>query len=57
VSSVRIYLDQIKLRLVVDPLVRSFEIVREREVIGAGYLRVRAVATNGDRLEWPSTSR
>jgi hypothetical protein len=45
------YLEAIKLRLVIDPLVARFTIVRERIGPGEGYLRVRLELRNGDIVE------
>lgn len=45
------YLDAIKLRLIVSPIIAEYRIVKERATRTDGYLRVRATLVNGDFLE------
>ena len=46
------YLDSIKERLVSDPMVAGFQVVRERLTLVDGYLRARLTLVNGSRLEF-----
>ncbi len=46
------YLDAIKERLVTDPIVAGFEIVRERATPLDGHLRARLVLVDGSQLEF-----
>lgn len=46
------YLDSVKERLLIDPLVVDFHIRRERHTTTDGHLRVRASLTDGSRLEF-----
>lgn len=45
------YLEAIKLRLIVSPIIAEYRIVKERATRTDGYLRLRATLTNGDFLE------
>jgi len=45
------YLDAIKLRLVTCHVVVEYQIIKERVTATDGYLRVRAVLSNGDFIE------
>lgn len=45
------YLEAIKLRLIVSPIVAEYRILKERATRTDGYLRLRATLTNGDFLE------
>ncbi len=46
------YLESVKERLLTDPQVISFQIVRERSTATDGYLRARLELTNQQRLEF-----
>ena len=46
------YLDAIKERLVTDPAVSSFQIVRERATLVDGHLRARVTLADGSQLEF-----
>lgn len=46
------YLDSIKERLVSDPMVAGFQVVRERWTLVDGYLRARLALVGGSRLEF-----
>jgi len=46
------YLDSVKERLLLDPLVNNFEILRERTTSIDGYLRVKALLSDGGLLEF-----
>lgn len=46
------YLDEVIGRLLSDPVVSRFEIIRERYTADDGYLRVQAVLADGGRLEF-----
>ena len=45
------YLEAIKLRLIVSPIIAEYRILKERATRTDGYLRLRATLTNGDFLE------
>jgi len=45
------YLEAIKLRLIVSPIIAEYHILKERATRTDGYLRLRATLTNGDFLE------
>lgn len=45
------YIETLKVRLLLDELVQSFDIVREEETPLRAYFRVRCVLTNDDILE------
>jgi hypothetical protein len=42
------YIETLKLRLLLDELVQSFDIIREEETPLRAYFRVRCVLTNDD---------
>jgi len=46
------YLASVKERLLTDPLVSSFQIVRQRITLTDGHLRVRLTLTDGSLLEF-----
>ncbi len=46
------YLESVKERLLFDPLIKKFEILRERMTLNDGYLRVKATLSDGGFLEW-----
>lgn len=46
------YHQDIKARLIADPLVLRFDIRRERRTLNDGYLRASLTLANGDRLEF-----
>lgn len=46
------YLEAIKERLVTDPMVTSFQVIRERATLGDGHLRIRLTLTDGSQLEF-----
>ena len=46
------YLDSMKERLVSDPMVAGFQVVRERLTLVDGYLRARLTLVDGSRLEF-----
>lgn len=46
------YLDSVKERLLTDPVVSSFQVVRERTTLTDGHLRVRLTLTDGSLLEF-----
>jgi hypothetical protein len=46
------YLDSIKERLVSDPMVAGFQVVRERLTLVDEYLRARLTLADGSRLEF-----
>ena len=50
--SVAEYLDAVKERLLTDPLILHFTIVRERSTLTDGHLRARLTLSNGDLLEF-----
>lgn len=45
------YLEAIKLRLIVSPVIAEYRILKERATRTDGYLRLRATLANGDFLE------
>jgi hypothetical protein len=45
------YLEAIKLRLIVSPIIAEYRILKERATRTDGYVRLRATLTNGDFLE------
>ena len=45
------YLEEIKLRLIVSPVIAEYCILKERATRTDGYLRVRTTLINGDFLE------
>jgi hypothetical protein len=50
-----IYLEAIKLRLIISPIIAQYRIVKERATRTDGYLRVRASLVNEDFLELVET--
>jgi hypothetical protein len=50
--TIEAYLDLIKERLVTDPIVTSFHVIRERSTLVDGHLRVRLTLTHGSQLEF-----
>jgi len=46
------YLDAIKERLVTDPIVTNFHVIRERSTLVDGHLRVRLELADGSQLEF-----
>jgi hypothetical protein len=46
------YLDAIKERLLTDPVVYSFRVIRERATTTDGHLRARLTFTDGSQLEF-----
>jgi len=46
------YLDSIKWRLLTDPLIFRFHIVRKRATLTDGHLRARLTLTDGSLLEF-----
>jgi hypothetical protein len=46
------YLESVKDRLLFDPIVKNFEILRERMTSTDGYLRVKALLNDGGFLEF-----
>jgi hypothetical protein len=46
------YLDAMKERFVTDPLVTSFEVIRERSTLVDGHVRARIELTDGSQLEF-----
>lgn len=46
-----VYIEALKVRLLSDELVQSFDILREEETPLKAYFRVRCVLTNDDILE------
>ena len=46
------YLDAIKERLLTEPLVSSFRVIRERATLTDGHLRARLALANGSQLEF-----
>jgi hypothetical protein len=52
VTTIEEYHQSIKARLIIDPLVRRFEVRRERRNISDGHLRARLTLSNGSQLEF-----
>jgi hypothetical protein len=50
--SIEAYLGSIKERLVTDPIVTSFHVIRERSTIVDGHLRARLTLADGSQLEY-----
>jgi hypothetical protein len=50
--TIEVYLVSIKERLVTDPIVTSFHVIRERSTLVNGHLRVRLTLANGSQLEF-----
>ncbi|MCC7280580.1 MAG: hypothetical protein IT487_20010 [Chromatiaceae bacterium] len=50
-TSVRRYLDEIKMRLVSSACIGRIDVIAERAIQDRGYFRARMVLTNGDFLE------
>jgi len=46
------YLNLIKERLLTDPIISHFRIVRERVTVTDGHLRARLTLSDGSRLEF-----
>jgi hypothetical protein len=46
------YLEAVKERLLADPVVSDFRVVRERATLTNGYLRARLALTDGGQLEF-----
>lgn len=51
-TTVAEYHRDVKARLIADPLIRRFNIRRERQTRTDGYMRARLVLSNGDLLEF-----
>ena len=51
------YLKRVKERLLNDPVVASFYIIRERSALSNGYLRIRLTLQDGSFLEFSEYSR
>jgi hypothetical protein len=52
VTTVEEYHQAVKTRLIADPIVRCFEIRRERRSINDGHLRARLTLSDGGQLEF-----
>lgn len=50
--TIEAYLDSIKSRLVTDPIVTGFQVIRERSTLVDGHLRVRLMLADGGQLEF-----
>src|SRR5262245_66156676 len=50
--TIEAYLDSIKERLVTDPIVTSFHVLRERSTLVDGHLRVRLTLADGSQLKF-----
>lgn len=50
-SAIRQYLDELKMRLLLSPIIASYRITAERELNDRGYFRARLTLMNGDFLE------
>jgi hypothetical protein len=50
--TIEAYLDSIKERFVTDPIVTSFQLIRERSTLVDGHLRVRLTLADGNQLEF-----
>ncbi len=50
-SAIRQYLDELKMRLLLSPIIVSYRITAERELNDRGYFRARLTLVNGDFLE------
>jgi hypothetical protein len=50
--TIEAYLDSIKERFVTDPVVTSFETIRERSTLVDGHLRARLDLADGSQLEF-----
>jgi hypothetical protein len=46
------YLDAIKTRLMTDPVVTAFQVVRERSTSSDGYVRAKATLSDNSQLEF-----
>lgn len=46
------YLDAIKERFITDPIITSFQVIRERSTLLDGHLRVRLELADGSQLEF-----
>jgi hypothetical protein len=46
------YLEAIKERVVTDPMVASFQVIRERATVVDGHLRARLTLADGSQLEF-----
>ena len=45
------FTESVKTRLSTDSIVASFEVIREFAILNVGFIRVRAILTNGDILD------
>jgi hypothetical protein len=50
--TIEAYLDSIKERFVTNPIVTSFQMIRERSTLVDGHLRVRLTLADGSQLEF-----
>src|SRR5919106_2436057 len=50
--TIEAYLEAIKERVVTDPLVTSFQVIRERATVVDGHLRARLTLADGSQLEF-----
>ena len=50
--TIEAYLEAIKERLVTDPMVTRFHVIRERSTLIDGYLRARLTLVDGSQLEF-----
>ena len=50
--TIETYLEAIKERLVTDPMVASFQVIRERATVVDGHLRARLTLADGSQLEF-----
>jgi len=50
--TIEAYLEAMKERLVTDPLVTQFHVIRERSTLMDGYLRARLALADGSQLEF-----
>jgi hypothetical protein len=48
---IKAYHQKVKARLIADPLILEFEIIRETQTSDEGHLRARLILHNGERLE------
>ena len=50
--TIEAYLEAIKERLVTDPMITRFHVIRERSTVIDGYLRARLTLVDGSQLEF-----
>ena len=50
--TIEAYLEAIKERLVTDPMINRFHVIRERSTLIDGYLRARLTLVDGSQLEF-----